>query len=632
VRRYLFLAVPPLFYGLTAAPGIAHADQAILIHSMFNGVLDSGATHHNFTVLAGYLAIHALPFGEIAYRANLVSVLFGALAVDLFYVAALRITRSALVGALAALCLMTSHSLWWHSTVAEVYAANAMFCMAILLCLVFCHETRRRGFLDLAGLLAGLAVFNHAQMGIWAPAVLLFAWQATAGPGAARVRAVLRTGAGYAVGLVPYFAVFLRDVARRGLGGVTVEARGGEFSRLFMSAWPPAVFLEQVAETARLFMLQWGWPSLFLLYIPLGLAAMLRERARSPVHGAVATAFAINTGFFAFYPTWDRYAFLLPSFVLAAYPGLLGINWLWQGPLRKRPSLAALVAVATAIGGIYPAYFFDRLPRVAAGSRLWARYRPDSRTSTAMFDGEYIANPNKRDYRRIQRFARRVFERLPPDALLIDQIARTYFQLTYYYQQFYVGPRPRIVLFVPTGLDLSKWHHGVDTAHALELVTTAPSLEKVFLSSVYGCNEIVIPLLARGITFVEYPLDSDLSVFQARAVADLDLGSWVERAEVGLDAAVLSAPRSSADFGEEDAGRLAAWVRLRPRNPPMRVRVDWVGLEQGLVVPGVPYDLPFDVAPVVFHPPPGQRFPAGRWRADVYCFDRLVAQREFRVR
>ena len=44
------------------------------------------------------------------------------MAISLFYFVIYRMTRSAATAALTACVTMVSHSMWWHSTIAEVYA------------------------------------------------------------------------------------------------------------------------------------------------------------------------------------------------------------------------------------------------------------------------------------------------------------------------------------------------------------------------------------------------------------------------------------------------------------------------------------------------------------------------------
>jgi 4-amino-4-deoxy-L-arabinose transferase-like glycosyltransferase len=604
-RRYLFLPVPALFYLLTTAPGIGHADQAILIDQMQRGQLGAGATHHNFTVLAGYLLSRVLPFGELAYRCNLVSALFGAAAVMVFYLVALRVAGSATVAALSALFLMTSHSVWWHATLAESYAANALFCCTILGGLVRFEQTGRVRWLDGAAVAAGLAIFNHAQMGMWTPALLLVTL-VSARRGTRPVwAALLRTSAFYLAGLVPYLAVLLRDASRfGGLHAAGHEALGGPFTDVFMQVWPPRLLLQSAAGTGRLLLVQWGWPPVFLGLLALGVWRAWRSTELELTHAGLRVAFLLNTLFFAFYPTWDQFAFLMPSFLLLNHFGTLGLAWLWRGS-AGRPWLAAGLVAASALTLAHTIRFYESLPERAVGSSLWSTYATAPSAVNTMFDGRFLADPNKRDFRSIQDFAEAAFERLPPGSMLVDQIARTYFQLTLYYQRW-LGRRPdlEIALHVPTGQDPARWSSGLTRDQLIGRVLAAPSLEGVFFTSLHGSEEVVRELARSGVTFLAHPLRGDASVFQARAASDVDFRPWLHSLQAA-DAALR--------------------IRFKRHNPPLRLRLAWLSADAvPLPRSEAVYDVPFDVPPLLARPPaPG--LPPGSWIARVYCFDQLVA-------
>lgn len=104
-----------------------------------------------------------LPFGEVAYRTNLMSAFFGAAAVVLLYFVVLEFIHltkakgeearswTALVSAaLAASALAFSPLFWSQATITEVYALNAFFVAAITFLLV---RRAARGTAEPRGLL-----------------------------------------------------------------------------------------------------------------------------------------------------------------------------------------------------------------------------------------------------------------------------------------------------------------------------------------------------------------------------------------------------------------------------------------------------------------------------------------------
>ena len=606
VHALLFAPIPALFYLGTTAPGLAHADQAILINAMSRAELHSGATSHNLTVLVGYAFIHGLPFGDVAYRANLVSTTFATAAVALFFALARRVTGGLLPAVSAALFLMVSHSMWWHATVAEVYAANALLCTAILWCLVLFDTTAQRRWLDAAAFLCGFALFNHAQMGMWVPA--LAAVHLVAGGRFRGGAGVVRSAVFYAAGALPYVLVFARDALRGGgLERGLQEAAGGEFTSLFFS-----VNASGLRDTARIFIMQWGWPTPYLVYAAAGLVWAVVRGAHPAATAAALAAFLVNTVFFAFYPTWDKYAFLLSSFVVLSFFGTLGLGRLWRWlAARGRAAALGLFAVNTAACA-YAVTFYVRLPDTATHSRFWRPFLARPETRCTMFDGRYLANPDKGAYLATENYVRRTFDRLPSEAILVDHISRTFFQFAHV--QAFRGQRRdvELVAFVPPGTDPARWPNGVDRDGAVSRIVAELPRRDLFMTSLVlpGLAEVISALLDRGVTFLEVPLGPHDSVFQARWAVQIPLAPWVEE--------VRAAPT---------AGTLGLEVHFKRRNPPFAARVDWVGAD-GSRRAGPPVKVVYDTPPLRFEPPPG--LPKGLWTAELVLFEQGVASLDLR--
>src|SRR4051812_40325752 len=103
--RHPFVLVPPLFYGYTMLPTLGYGDTAIIVDNAQRAIVDSHVNTHAALVLAT-MALSHLPFGDLAWRANLVSVVFGALTVISFYRVLFEELKSRLPAALAAGMLM----------------------------------------------------------------------------------------------------------------------------------------------------------------------------------------------------------------------------------------------------------------------------------------------------------------------------------------------------------------------------------------------------------------------------------------------------------------------------------------------------------------------------------------------
>lgn len=82
-------------------------------------------------ILLGKLFTH-LPFGDVAYRMNLMSAFFGAVAAALFFLVAREIGAQMLPAAGGAFIMAFSATLWSQANVAEVYTLHAAFLLGVL--------------------------------------------------------------------------------------------------------------------------------------------------------------------------------------------------------------------------------------------------------------------------------------------------------------------------------------------------------------------------------------------------------------------------------------------------------------------------------------------------------------------
>jgi hypothetical protein len=113
-----------------------------------------------------------LPVGTLAYRANLMSAVFAALAAVMVYLIVMRLVADRIAAAAAALSLAFSQELWTQAIVAEVYALNAFLIGAVVLTLLVWHQTRRKGWLYLGIGIYALSFGNHMTVVMLVPAVL----------------------------------------------------------------------------------------------------------------------------------------------------------------------------------------------------------------------------------------------------------------------------------------------------------------------------------------------------------------------------------------------------------------------------------------------------------------------------
>ncbi len=157
-------------YLQTLLPGVGWGDIA-----RFQYVAQVWGIPHRFGYPL-YIALSRLfgylPVGDVAYRINLMSAVFAALAAVTVCLLVLRLADDWVAGASAGLSFAFSRALWGQAVVAEVYALNAFLIGAVVLVLLAWHQTRRPALLYLGIGLYALSFGNHMTVVTLVPAVL----------------------------------------------------------------------------------------------------------------------------------------------------------------------------------------------------------------------------------------------------------------------------------------------------------------------------------------------------------------------------------------------------------------------------------------------------------------------------
>ncbi len=145
---FLATALPALaLYLATVAPSLPTGDSGELI----TAAATFGVAHppgYPLYIWLGRAWIELFAWGNVAFRLNVMSAVFGALAAGFTALAVRRLTRFALAGVAAGWMLAASAPLWKNAIVAEVFAPNAALAAAALLAfvtLIASTEPRTRG-------------------------------------------------------------------------------------------------------------------------------------------------------------------------------------------------------------------------------------------------------------------------------------------------------------------------------------------------------------------------------------------------------------------------------------------------------------------------------------------------------
>jgi len=184
-----------------------------------------------------------VPFGNPAYRANLVSVISGVLTVTLVFLilAALSNSSGFLPGwALIACIIGFARHFWFMALVTKYYTLNSFFIMLLFYVLTLNYKTRDNKYVYLFFFLLGLGFGNHYTLSLYLPAFFLFILLSK-NSGLFKIKAIAAYALLFALGLSVYAYIYIRAQQNPVLGwedpktferfwGIIARSRYGTFS------------------------------------------------------------------------------------------------------------------------------------------------------------------------------------------------------------------------------------------------------------------------------------------------------------------------------------------------------------------------------------------------------------------
>ena len=157
-----------IVYALTAAPTVFGFDSAEYAAAAYNlGV--PHPTGYPLYLLLGKLFTY-LPFGDVAYRLNLMSAFFSASTVTVVYLLALLVSRRLVLSIAIAGFLAFSYYFWSASVITEVYSLHAFLNAMTIYLLLLWNRGGSAKLLYGAGFIWGLSFGNHMTTASLGPA------------------------------------------------------------------------------------------------------------------------------------------------------------------------------------------------------------------------------------------------------------------------------------------------------------------------------------------------------------------------------------------------------------------------------------------------------------------------------
>jgi len=170
VPGFIFIFPFFAFYLFTLYPAVSVGDSGELITAAYTLGVAHPPGYPLWTILGKIFTV-IIPFGNIAYRVNLMSAFFGASTCAIFYFIIKKIVpvnennekKLSAVLTLSAVILCFSSTLWSQSIISEVYTLNAFFVVLIAYLLLTTYH------LPLIAFIYGIALANHYIMFLFGP-------------------------------------------------------------------------------------------------------------------------------------------------------------------------------------------------------------------------------------------------------------------------------------------------------------------------------------------------------------------------------------------------------------------------------------------------------------------------------
>ena len=352
---FLVVIATLIIYILTLSPSINSFDSAEFTTASYSlGIIHSPG-YPLFLSLAHLTTL--FPFGDPAYKINLLNAIYGALATGFVYLCCWKLTKSLPSSLFCALFLGFTNMFWSLSIVTEVYSFDALLISGVLYWLICLDDKPNKQNLYVLMFLYGLTISHHLNAILFSPWIALFILSHRKKIGMTW-KTILISGTLFIAPFAAYIYFPIRTLAHPQLDyvrtyfdtdlttfkGVLWMASGRMFSTdMFGRSIPDG--LDQF-----LFL----WKSIWLNFLGIGLLAsfyglwvLFKERRIFAITLMGCTTSVIL--FFSFYNVVDNGQMILPALILLTLPMAQGISKYLSGTILSSSLRSKIVPVVIGI-------------------------------------------------------------------------------------------------------------------------------------------------------------------------------------------------------------------------------------------------------------------------------------------
>jgi len=409
-KGYFFLFIFSLaFYLYTLAPDVLWNDSPIFQLRIFLGdyIGNLGlALSHPLYIFIGKL-FSFLPFGNMAYKANLVSAVFGALTVSNIFLLLRKWNVDYQGAVLASLTLMVCHTFWFNSVIAEVYTLYTFLFLIELILLTQYLEMGQKKYLFCLFLVNGLNISNHLLALLNFVVYFIFSFLLFLRHKITRRDFFFLCLTAF-FGALPYEILIIKDLFHSHSFVLTLQS-----AFVGNSAWGAHVFNTRFFSVRNfknfLLFLGMNFPVFHIYFAALGLKRIWKgwNVGYRTLFGGI---FLINFLFAFRYTVADQYVFYLPVYIFVVLGIGLGLN-----RDRTRKSCRA-VSILLFFSVISPVFIYQHLPH------LVNKYNIDfgvKREISYRDHYKYYLNPSKRNDYSARKYALHVARQTEKGSIII---------------------------------------------------------------------------------------------------------------------------------------------------------------------------------------------------------------------
>jgi len=297
------------------------------------------------------------------------------------------------------------------------------------------------------------------------------------------------------------------------------------------------------------------------------------------------------------------------------------------GPWGTR-GLLAVVGFCVA----FPPFFYRNLPVWGSQDGVWHDDFNNLHTKNTHDCAAYIANPNKRHWDDMARYAEAVFAQLPEGAAFLDDDGRTFYTLQLYYQKYH-HRRPDVRFMLLNSWGFSNW--GVTEDDFVRTAKRQTPLGLAFMVAAGSPYQSLLDKLAKdGIVPERFPLGEGRWIYRLRQVprAQMTHGDrlFVHDTFVGHGFTPGKAPVLKSSFEADEA--IEVKLEFARTATPVSVRFRWVDPTGASYALSDPFEVPSNEIGVWSRLDRKDARQPGPWHVSALCGDVEVGRASFTIR